>query len=601
MRIPSVPSQTKWDITKPHLDHVAANTTQVARLLARSLLARDDSGSSSDKCKDNENSPLCQKPTDSSNATTLAIVLGAAIPIISALVVLFFLHRRSVRKQALEDANDPHKSLDFGLDIVPSGGKRGIPEMTVTDMGSTSGRKGRGQSMDMGSPYVMPGELKSSKDSLHSMSLAMPGENDPYRPVAMMRTSSDSRRPMQDNMSTHSVSTMHSSQELLGNAQTPSRAEPRRGEPDSPLNEKNGQRQLHSRSRSRSRPGSRKASLGSLETPLANIDELGPSPPLQHPAVQAARAQKAAVPVPRIVQEPMENSMPAGPRHIGRFSIDTPNPSEMYPAAEPEPVAVMGLRPLPPDMPDDNPEMRANRIRSFYKEYFEDGRPNPAQAQYPNVDPSMAIKPFAEGPGRRAMTPPPAGERDLASAHGRHYSTQTARPRGRTGPSPQVPQKPREPPKALNVLPTPGLLKSYDSVIDAPMDFAPPTSMRQLQNGGRPDSPFGGARPYSPAVKAFNPLASSFDDLHAMPSPYMLRKSGQFTSIDFAPPARLRDADNGSDVGSIRSARSGISAVQLDAVRAGAYRVSRIPKEVVTTRDDIATQLRPKMNLINPA
>ena len=32
--------------------------------------------------------------------------------------------------------------------------------------------------------------------------------------------------------------------------------------------------------------------------------------------------------------------------------------------------------------------------------------------------------------------------------------------------------------------------------------------------------------------------------------------------------------------------------MQLDAVRAGAYRVSRIPKEYVTSREDLSSQLR---------
>ena len=56
-----------------------------------------------------------------------------------------------------------------------------------------------------------------------------------------------------------------------------------------------------------------------------------------------------------------------------------------------------------------------------------------------------------------------------------------------------------------------------------------------------------------------------------------------------------------SDAGSIRSARSGISAMQMDAVRSGAYRVSRIPKEMVTTKEDLTAQLRPKMDLISRA
>lgn len=135
-----------------------------------------------------------------------------------------------------------------------------------------------------------------------------------------------------------------------------------------------------------------------------------------------------------------------------------------------------------------------------------------------------------------------------------------------------------------------------------PIDFAPPVSFRERQNGMRPDSPLGTPRPYSPSVRPHTPLASSFDDLAAMPSPHMLRKSGTFTALDFAPPPRFRDpGSNASDAGSIRSNRSGMSAAGRMAVRNGAYRVSRIPKEVVGTRDDIASALRPKMDLVAPA
>lgn len=33
---------------------------------------------------------------------------------------------------------------------------------------------------------------------------------------------------------------------------------------------------------------------------------------------------------------------------------------------------------MPSDDPQENPEERANRIRSFYKEYFDDSKPEPA-------------------------------------------------------------------------------------------------------------------------------------------------------------------------------------------------------------------------------
>ena len=304
--------------------------------------------------------------------------------------------------------------------------------------------------------------------------------------------------------------------------------------------------------------------------------------------------------------------------YAGRFSIDTPAPTQQYPVQDNR-LSVMGLRPLPPENPEENAEQRANRIRSFYKEYFDVNRPDPAGAQYHEDSPydgywdgaiydpetgdyfTAAPAPFAQPMGRRAMTPPPraAGVPRFAG-HERHHSTQSAGRALRGRPAQRPPKKNLPPPKPLASLPTPHMLSS-DAHIMSPIDWAPPTSFREHQNGRRPDSPSGIKRPYSPVVKAYSPLVASFEELAAMPSPHALRKSGTFTSLDFAPP-RFRGQDGtASDAGSIRSARSGISAMQLDAVRAGAYRVSRIPKEFVTSREELTSQLRPKMNLTNPA
>lgn len=162
------------------------------------------------------------------------------------------------------------------------------------------------------------------------------------------------------------------------------------------------------------------------------------------------------------------------------------------------------------------------------------------------------------------------------------------------------PKKALPPPSALSSLPTPAKLTENSMVFD-PIDFAPPVSFRERQNGMRPDSPLGTPRPFSPSVRPHTPLVGAYDDLPAMPSPHLLRKSGTFTALDFAPPGRIRDPDAMSDAGSIRSNRSGISAVGRFAVRTGANRVSRIPKGVVGTRDDFMLELRPKMSMVTGA
>lgn len=52
-----------------------------------------------------------------------------------------------------------------------------------------------------------------------------------------------------------------------------------------------------------------------------------------------------------------------------------------------------------------------------------------------------------------------------------------------------------------------------------------------------------------------------------------------------------------SETGSIRSNRSGLSAMQVRNIRTGAYRVSRIPKNVAGTREEMSEALKPQWNL----
>lgn len=79
---------------------------------------------------------------------------------------------------------------------------------------------------------------------------------------------------------------------------------------------------------------------------------------------------------------------------------------------------------------------------------------------------------------------------------------------------------------------------------------------------------------------------------------HSLRKSGTFTNLDFAPPRRFKENGEAmSETGSIRSNRSNLSRVHLDNIRKGAYRVSRIPKEVAGTKDDMYTALKPKWDM----
>jgi len=215
----------------------------------------------------------------------------------------------------------------------------------------------------------------------------------------------------------------------------------------------------------------------------------------------------------------------------------------------------VGFRPLPPEDPSDDPEQRANRIRSFYKEYFDDNKPGTAaeDGQYyedydqeyltdtPYYDTDMNSfvmnnnAPFAEPVTRRAMTPPPRApprfqgpltSRNVSSSmsfgSGRYlspgpraYSSQSGR-FGVMGPARNGPKRPIPPPAALRTLPTPYKLK--EDAFAMPIEFAPPSTYRD-RAAGHPESRLGGLRPYSRAVRAHIPLTSSFDDLTVMPSP----------------------------------------------------------------------------------
>ncbi|KAI1760890.1 hypothetical protein GGR53DRAFT_522787 [Hypoxylon sp. FL1150] len=316
----------------------------------------------------------------------------------------------------------------------------------------------------------------------------------------------------------------------------------------------------------------------------------------------------------------------------------------------------VGFRPLPPDdfLESEDPEFRANRIRSFYKEYFDDSAPKtdagrpppiPQQATYyedydsgylgdaPFFDPetNAFVMPYAQPVTRRAMTPPPKSRRPMPGGpgprgphgpHGPHGSMgMPAGPHGRPragstlsaprwapmSPRPgssasqqrvpgAKPKKPLPPPAALSTLPTPSKLKDDSFALMGAIDFAPPPTFKDVQRG-RSQSPLGERRPYALNTPIHSPLVSAFDDTPALPSPHLLRKSGTFTALDFAPPRRFKDPDSMSDSGSVVSNRSGISSANLSAIRGGAGRVSRLPGDTVFTQASMGNTLKPSWNM----
>lgn len=647
-------------------------------------------GTSTSTCTDTS-SPGCELPTDATISTGAIIGISVAIPLVLAFGILLFLHRRNQKKQAAEDARDAQADLDFGIDPASKAagkgrkGKKG-PEMTVTDMGLANelrkGGHGSGMSIDLGNPYILPAEVNGSHTSLHSLSRTVSDNQDPYRMVGQpssihggrfddaSSSRAGSERALLTDAQPNPMSRTHSPLAPVARKGVPTSTQQSAGSPsdlpkfdfgaDAGAPAQNG----HSQQKSIDTGRANRFSNPDKSLPNTPHDGLQTPPPRgdSKSPYLATNNQGPVDPYSfqEIVVPPSPERESYGNRHVqpehGYTAETFPHPPPPEPTNANRMTLGLGLnmpgnrlsvmRPLPPDAEDseENPEQRANRIRSFYKEYFSEGDTrvhNAGGAEYYEdygeeflgdgtvFDPDsgqfiVAQAPYAEPVTRRAMTPPPRGPpRKFQGGPGGphrpgHMSNSSSPgiggpgPRGRAFSTASTPRmglapagargrpakRPLPPPSSLRNLPTPHLLK--EGAFDMTIDFAPPSTVRDRAMG-RSESPFMDERPYSPAVPVASPLASSFTELNPMPSPHLLRKSGTFTALDFVPPPRLRDPDAASDAGSIRSGRSNFSvssARQQANIRNGAYRLSRVPKEMVGTKQDLAQALRPKMDLM---
>ncbi|KAF9883606.1 hypothetical protein FE257_003159 [Aspergillus nanangensis] len=671
-----------------------------------SMIKREADSAST--CTSGDNSAKCEKPTSTTSTTTLPVVLGAVVPIVCAILVLIYLHRRNVKKLRSEDANDKHKSLDFGLDLRPTAGGRPMRQMENPQAALAHGK---GISLDIGpSPYILPPGLRGSRDSLHSLPRTYVGSDDKYRQAASFFGDNASIRSHPRGLHDDAASLAGSTNKatlgddmnhgLLRNAQRMSRSSPPLYDNhpmESYVNQQGAGFQLDL-PKSPSPvliPGAPKIIEPGTTTSNDKVGDGGlatygyhdgpPAEPRNMPSHTAdrsfdfnlspehrpdfplhdalptqlgsdlTRTQTAQLPPPRISLPMSDGGSDYGDNRKSKFIIPEVNvhgtdsastfesgqnhpdiPPTLYeePATK-DNLAVdprrdtrrmtLGLRPLPPEDPADNPEQRANRIRSFYKEYFDDSKAG-REAYYEDYGPEFypdeayaydpvtgeyfdaVPAPYAEPINRRAMTPPPRAPprfqgppRHMATGSMGGFSDQFHAPGPRAFssasgrlPGTRGPRRPVPPPAPLQVLPTPHMIK--DDMFMSAIDFAPGKNFRD-QREGRPETPLGGLRVFSPTTRAHTPLASAFDELAAIPSPYALRKSGTFDNLDFAPPPRFKNTETASDSGSIRSNRTGISNVHASNVRAGAYRVSRLPPETVGTKDDLISNLRPTWEL----
>ncbi|KAH7153119.1 hypothetical protein EDB81DRAFT_446784 [Dactylonectria macrodidyma] len=736
------------DVSPPVSRQTATSTINVVnRLFSRS---------SDSKCEESPNSNTCEKPVSVSTPMIVAVVV---VPVVILAGVLFYLHRRNVQRQRLEDIQDPHKSLDFGLNEPKKSNRKSL-FMGGGEKGLHHKQSQLSMDMNLSSPYLLPPGLQQSKESLHSLARSLGNDHhDPYQQVTNYTNSeTGSMRSMpygKDSSSLYSkrmsTTTGRSSQRM-----PPPRTNSLPKSPTSPSEVKIDPFSLPSKPEPAHKLQSPVDSEKNTFQPKAIIPEIGTvsdfddkhdsyvqqpeparsrSPQFELPALSEASNSNATTPVGDGFPLPPHRGRESNGAGLGlNFHLpkgpapptpDVPQPSPLpphdqhpadsnYNAYQPEiqttqyyediyddydhghapqrasyledipPQQLRGLgvpqqdnkrlsvgfRPLPPDevTESEDPEYRANRIRSFYKEYFEDyaGKepppPMPAPphggqhqqqppqqqpprqqqgyyedydqgylgeaAAYFDPDTNAFVMPYAEPVTRRAMTPPPTGRQFRGGPggpggpgprnprpHGPHGSlggmSAPGGPRGRSragsafGPRPdssasargrQPPKKNLPPPAALTTLPTPSKLKDDSFAIMGAIDFAPPDRIKDTA-AGRSQSPFGERRPYSPQVPVATPVVSAFEELAALPSPHLLRKSSTFTGLDFAPPKKFKDADTMSDAGSIRSNRSGISAAQLGAIRGGAGRVSRLPGDTVFTQASLSDQLKPQWGM----
>ena len=543
--------------------------------------------------------------------------------------------------------------------------KAGRLEMQAAgiDVDPTS-RRGRGLSLDMTNPYLLPPGLHSSRESLHSMSRAMHGGDDPYQPATTFIPHDGSTLPFQpsklggDDSSSHTGSSSrggyrsdNSTQNLLRNAQQMSRSQPpirsspetasltqssiqlpqpihtvaRKGLSSGPPNQglapesKQDARDSYMVKDAADLRRSNKYLAAFIHSRDPSIDKQISSPSQSHNNANRSLSPPTIAVTDETTRPPRKQSLPSSARSslqnvtdangsqnrsrgshgsMGQDNRKTTAVSSLQPVQEshqvdlqrrsrsysftnvedssafytPEEIGTVAtpfgldgigvdqdgqrlsaFMPLPPDDPADNPEQRANRIRSFYKEYFDESAqsrppvpvPGPKayyedyDQEYLNdasaFDPSSGQQgapraPFAQPVTQRAMTPPPRAPPRFASqaprkphlphqagVGGRSRAFSSASTPARFGPPPRAtPRRAQPPPTALRTLPTPHLLN--EDAFTLPIDFAPPATYQDRRTG-RPESPRMEMRPFSPARPIASPLISSFDELSTMPSP----------------------------------------------------------------------------------
>ncbi|ESU06873.1 hypothetical protein FGSG_01547 [Fusarium graminearum PH-1] len=586
---------------------------------------------------------------DDNSCAQSSVSNSLVLPIVVAII--------NMKKQMLEDAHDPHKSLDFGLGDEGGAKKSARRSIFMGGGEKTLAHKPSQLSMDMNlsSPYLLPPGLQESRESLNSLAKSLGNDNqDPYQYVAAITQSETGSLRSFNPKDSHSRNTKFNSPRNSGKpgslkmppsrmnslpetpvSATESRVDPF-GTPKMPAPAHPAKSPFDSE-KDAFHPAPIVPEIGVV----SDFDEKNAVPSVQQPPI--ARSKTPDFELPNFSQEPATDfPLPPAREHEATglgLNFSLPQPKSPTVSSPEAPKSA----PLAPNRQSEVSDYAAADISSYYEDHDDDARGGaPAAAPAPRAAPkyyedydqgymggdqayfdpetNAFVMPYAQPVTRRAMTPPPAGRRPGPGRPG-------PRPRGPNGsiggmsfhsgpggrsragsalgPRPdssasarmrQPPMKRMPPPAPLTTLPTPSKLRDDNSFLINAADFAPPSNIRDTA-AGRSQSPFGERRAYSPSVPAAQTLVSPFEELSALPSPHSLRKSSTFTGLDFAPPKRFKDSDNMSDAGSIRSNRSGMSQAQLGAIRNGAGRVSRLPGDQVFTADALQDTLKPSWGI----
>lgn len=440
---------------------------------------------------------------------TSLLIQHTSIPLVAAFIVLFYLHRRHVKKVKREDQDDD-ADLDFGLGDKPSAASR----MRKSIFGEKNGAHKTQLSMDMNmsTPYLLPPQTHESSETLHTLAHSVQTPEDRYKPVDHLGGSdvgsirSARRGPGGDQASLYSARTrdMRSPTVTSFPCPPPAAADPyRHNSPSSPqppisrsdsyltsptestadpfMGPSEGQEpRQHAAFSGDGRPA---AQLPKIDIPSSTMPPtidiaLSPQERESPTSASAAQPMTAKIETAEITDslpvhpEPQQAQMgdvrdrtssrtgftspPLSPpprstarqdappqveiasahdsiysdynqpqsyqhnnddcddeprgRPRSRFPDEAPRASQLLAAPQTENKRLsVGFRPLPPDeiMDTEDPEHRANRIRSFYKEYFE---VDSSQSQPPLPGPVPAVLAQPQAPSPQQPQPQPQAQ-----------------------------------------------------------------------------------------------------------------------------------------------------------------------------------------------